>query len=46
MVSRPGRGTKVTLVMPVVEAGTEPWTQIAEALEGAWGNVTRAVLRE
>jgi two-component system LytT family sensor kinase len=25
MVSRPGRGTKVTLIMPVLESGASPW---------------------
>ena len=45
MVSRPGRGTKVTLVMPVLEAGAAPWDQFGEALETAWGNLARAVSR-
>jgi two-component system LytT family sensor kinase len=45
IVSRPGRGTKVTLVMPVLDAGALPWAQFGEALEAAWTNVTRAVTR-
>ncbi|MDP9038051.1 MAG: histidine kinase [Acidobacteriota bacterium] len=45
LVSRPGRGTKVRLVMPVLQAGAEPWAQFGEALETAWGNVARAVSR-
>jgi two-component system, LytTR family, sensor kinase len=45
IVSRPGRGTKVTLVMPVLEAGAAPWAQFGEALEAAWGNVARVVTR-
>ena len=45
IVSRPGRGTKVTLVMPVLEAGAAPWAQFGEALEGAWGEIARAVTR-
>jgi two-component system LytT family sensor kinase len=45
MTSRPGRGTKVTLVMPVLEAGVAPWAQFGEALEEAWANVARAVTR-
>jgi two-component system LytT family sensor kinase len=45
IVSRPGRGTKVTLVMPVLESGAAPWAQFGEALEAAWGNVARAVTR-
>jgi two-component system LytT family sensor kinase len=45
IASRPGRGTKVTLVMPVLEAGAAPWAQFGEALEEAWANVARAVTR-
>ncbi len=46
IVSRPGRGTKVTLVMPVLEAGAAPWAQFGESLEAAWANVAKAVTRE
>ena len=45
VMSRPGRGTKVTLIMPVLDAGTEPFAQLGEALEAAWGNVARVVSR-
>lgn len=45
VVSRPGRGTKVRLLMPLLEAGTEPWTQFGEALETAWTSVAKAVSR-
>jgi two-component system LytT family sensor kinase len=45
IVSRPGRGTKVTLVMPVLEAGAAPWAQFGEALEEAWANVAKVVTR-
>jgi len=45
IVSRPGRGTKVTLVMPVLESGAAPWAKFGEALEAAWGDVARAVTR-
>jgi two-component system, LytTR family, sensor kinase len=45
IVSRPGRGTKVTLIMPVLEAGAAPWEQFGEALEAAWSNVAKAVTR-
>ena len=49
MVSRPGRGTKVTLVMPVLESGAAPWTQLGsqlgEALQATWSDVTRVVTR-
>jgi two-component system LytT family sensor kinase len=45
VVSRPGRGTKVTLIMPVLEAGAAPWAQFGEALEEAWANVAKVVTR-
>jgi two-component system LytT family sensor kinase len=45
-VSRPGRGTKVTLVMPVLEAGAAPWAQFGEALQATWADVARAITRE
>ncbi|MGD0797268.1 MAG: histidine kinase [Acidobacteriaceae bacterium] len=45
IVGRPGRGTKVTLVMPVLEAGATPWAQFGEALEEAWANVAKVVTR-
>jgi len=45
LVSRPGRGTKVTLVMPILEAGAAPWGQFGEALEEAWSNVAKVVTR-
>jgi two-component system LytT family sensor kinase len=45
MVSRPGRGTKVTLVMPVLESGAAPWTQLGEALQATWADVSRVVTR-
>jgi two-component system LytT family sensor kinase len=46
IVSRPGRGTKVTLVMPVLEAGAAPWAQFGEALQATWADVARAISRE
>ena len=45
VVSRPGRGTKVTLVMPMVEPGENPWGQFGEALQARWADVSRAVTR-
>ena len=45
IVSRPGRGTKVTLVMPVLESGAAPWAQFGEALQATWEDVARAVTR-
>ena len=46
VVSRPGRGTKVTLVLPMVEPGENPWGQFGEALQARWADVSRAVTRE
>ena len=46
MVSRPGRGTKVTLVLPTVEPGENPWGQFGEALQATWADVSRAVTRD
>jgi len=44
MVSRPGRGTKVTLLMPVLEAGSENWTRgAAEAALAALGTASHLV---
>jgi two-component system LytT family sensor kinase len=45
IVSRPGRGTKVTLVMPVLEAGAAPWAQFGEALQATWADVAKAIAR-
>jgi two-component system, LytTR family, sensor kinase len=45
VVSRPGRGTKVTLVMPVLESSAPPWAQFGEALQATWADVARAVTR-
>jgi two-component system, LytTR family, sensor kinase len=45
IVSRPGRGTKVRLVMPVLEAGATPWAQFGEALQATWADVARAITR-
>ena len=46
IVSRPGRGTKVTLVLPMVETGAAPWGQLGEVLQETWTGVSRAVTRE
>jgi two-component system LytT family sensor kinase len=45
IVSRPGRGTKVTLVMPILEAGAAPWAQFGEALQATWADVAKAITR-
>jgi two-component system LytT family sensor kinase len=46
IVSRPGRGTKVTLVLPVLEPGEAPWGPLGEALQARWADVSRAMTRE
>jgi two-component system, LytTR family, sensor kinase len=44
IVSRPGRGTKVMLLMPVLEAGAEDWTQAAaHAAREAFGTASHMV---
>jgi two-component system LytT family sensor kinase len=45
MVSRPGRGTKVTLVLPVLQPGEAPWGPLGEALHERWVDVSRAMTR-
>ncbi len=45
VISRPGRGTKVRLVMPVLEAGAAPWAQFGEALQATWADVAKAITR-
>ncbi len=45
IVSRPGRGTLVRLVMPVLEAGVAPWSQFGEALQATWADVARTITR-
>jgi two-component system LytT family sensor kinase len=45
IVSRPGRGTKVTLIMPVLDAGAAPWAQFGEALQATWADVARVITK-
>jgi two-component system LytT family sensor kinase len=45
VVSRPGRGTKIRLVMPVLEAGVAPLGQLGEALQATWADLARAITR-
>ncbi|HEY5057177.1 MAG TPA: histidine kinase [Acidobacteriaceae bacterium] len=46
VVSRPGRGTKITLIMPVLDAGAAPWGKLGEALQATWADVSHALTRE
>jgi two-component system LytT family sensor kinase len=43
--SRPGRGTKVTLVMPILDAEAEAWGPIAGAAGQAIGDLVRGAAR-
>ena len=46
IVSRPGRGTKITLIMPVLDAGAAPWGKLGEALQATWADLSQALTRE
>ncbi len=41
MESRPGRGTKVTLYVPVLEGTTLDWSKLREAVEGVMKGLSR-----
>ena len=43
--SRPGRGTKITLTMPVMEAGPVEWSQVSKDVREAWGGAVKVVTR-
>jgi two-component system, LytTR family, sensor kinase len=43
--SRPGRGTKVVLTMPVLESGAGPWAQLGAAAQAGWGVAVKAITR-
>jgi two-component system LytT family sensor kinase len=43
--SRPGRGTKVLLIMPILEAGADAWTQLSMAAQAGWGAAVKAITR-
>ena len=45
VVSRPGRGTKIRLVMPVLDAAVAPLSQLGEALQATWADIARAITR-
>ncbi len=45
VVSRPGRGTKVTLLMPIVEAGAQNWSQIRTEAMGAANHLLESAVR-
>ena len=41
MESRPGRGTKVSLLMPILDAAAPNWGKLREAVEGLMHGLTR-----
>jgi len=43
--SRPGRGTKVVLAMPILEASDGPWAQLGTAAQMGWGAAVKAITR-
>ncbi len=43
--SRPGRGTKVVLLMPILDSSAGPWAQLNAAAQIGWGAAVRAVTR-
>ena len=45
IVSRPGRGTKVVLAMPILDSGAGPWAELGVAAQIGWGAAVKAVTR-
>jgi two-component system LytT family sensor kinase len=43
--SRPGRGTKVTLMMPILDAGAEAWGPIGGGAGQALGHLVQDAVR-
>jgi two-component system LytT family sensor kinase len=43
--SRPGRGTKVVLVMPILDAGAGPWAELGAVAQVGWGAAMKAISR-
>ena len=43
--SRPGRGTKVVLLMPILDSGAGPWAELGAAAQVGWGAAVRAISR-
>ena len=46
IVSRPGRGTKVVLMMPILDSGAGPWAQLGAVAQIGWGAAVKAISRE
>ncbi len=45
IVSRPGRGTKVTLLMPIIEPGAQNWSQAGREALGAANHLLESAVR-
>ncbi len=43
--SRPGRGTKVVLVMPILDSGAGPWAELGAVAQVGWGAAMKAISR-
>jgi two-component system LytT family sensor kinase len=45
VVSRPGRGTKVTLMLPIMDVGAPNWSQVRADAMGAAGHLLESAVR-
>jgi two-component system LytT family sensor kinase len=45
MESRPGRGTKVVLVMPILDSGAGPWAELGAVAQVGWGAAMKVISR-
>lgn len=43
--SRPGRGTKVVLLMPILDSGAGPWAELGAVAQVGWGAAMKAISR-
>lgn len=43
--SRPGRGTKVVLLMPIMDSGAGPWAELGAVAQVGWGAAMKAISR-
>jgi two-component system, LytTR family, sensor kinase len=43
--SRPGRGTKVVLLMPILDSGAGPWAELGAVAQVGWGAAMKVISR-
>ena len=43
--SRPGRGTKVVLLMPILDSGAGPWAELGAVAQEGWGAAMKVISR-